>query len=427
MSRTRFRWLAAVVVFAMTPMATLAAEPPPSRTRPTNVLILTPDDVYRPLTHDFIVSFRSALALIHTNTIYFYTESLDFNRAPMVDETNLANHYRSKYAARELDLVLTIANSPLEFMVRQRDAMFPGVPVVFASASPKDINDGVLPDWVTGVPVTFNFAGTLELALRLQPEAREVVVVVGTSAYDQSWIQTARPAFALFESRAHFRYLNDLALPKMLDELALMPKESIIFYLSVSRDAAGHNWTGMEVLKRCTAVASAPVYSVWEHNVGIGGVGGVVSHVDTDGSTAAALAARVLAGERNIPVQAAPPTFPTVDWRQMQRWNLREASLPPGSEVRFRTPTLWEQYKWQLIGIHLLVLAEAALIVVLVRSRRRSQRLTRDLKTSESHLLENRAQLKDQLDFERLMTDISSRLMRLPAGELGPMELDWSR
>ena len=42
------------------------------------------------------------------------------------------------------------------------------------------------------VQLFFDPAQTLELALRLQPDARQVVVVTGASAFDRSWDALAR-------------------------------------------------------------------------------------------------------------------------------------------------------------------------------------------------------------------------------------------
>jgi len=39
------------------------------------------------------------------------------------------------------------------------------------------------------------------------------------------------------------------------------------------------------------------------------------------------------------------------DWRELQRWNISEASLPPGSVVRFRELTAWERYRWLVIAV----------------------------------------------------------------------------
>jgi C4-dicarboxylate-specific signal transduction histidine kinase len=55
----------------------------------------------------------------------------------------------------------------------------------------------------------------------------------------------------------------------------------------------------------------------------------------------------------------------------MQRWGVREASLPPGSEIRFRDPTSWDQFRAQILAIGGAVLAQGALISWLLYERRR--------------------------------------------------------
>jgi signal transduction histidine kinase len=60
-----------------------------------------------------------------------------------------------------------------------------------------------------------------------------------------------------------------------------------------------------------------------------------------------------------------------VDWRQLKRWNISESRLPPGSEVRFREFSLWEQYRWQIIAVLAILLAQATMITWLVLEQRR--------------------------------------------------------
>ena len=61
------------------------------------------------------------------------------------------------------------------------------------------------------------------------------------------------------------------------------------------------------------------------------------------------------------------------DWRQMQRWGISESSLPPGSTIAFREPTVWERYSWQIAFIIAVLLIQAGLISVLLREHRRRQ------------------------------------------------------
>jgi hypothetical protein len=57
---------------------------------------------------------------------------------------------------------------------------------------------------------------------------------------------------------------------------------------------------------------------------------------------------------------------PVYDWRELKRWNISEDRLPSGSVVEFREPSLWEQYRWYLIGSIVLILLQAVLITGLI-------------------------------------------------------------
>jgi signal transduction histidine kinase len=77
-----------------------------------------------------------------------------------------------------------------------------------------------------------------------------------------------------------------------------------------------------------------------------------------------AVAIRILGGERaaDIKVPAIGFATPQFNWREMQRWGIPESRLPPGSEIYFRNPGAWEQYRRQIIAICAALLAQAALI-----------------------------------------------------------------
>jgi signal transduction histidine kinase len=91
------------------------------------------------------------------------------------------------------------------------------------------------------------------------------------------------------------------------------------------------------------------------------------------GQDAATLALRILNGESlsNIPTKVTDAIRPVFNWQQMQRWGVSESNLPPGSEIRFREPSLWENYKWQSISVAALLLVQAALISILLHERKK--------------------------------------------------------
>ncbi|MFL5091458.1 MAG: hypothetical protein ACJ8D7_13920, partial [Xanthobacteraceae bacterium] len=90
---------------------------------------------------------------------------------------------------------------------------------------------------------------------------------------------------------------------------------------------------------------------------------------------AARLALCILNGEKasDIPITRGDFTRPVFDWRQLERFGVSESRLPAGNEIGFRPPSLWDQYRWQMMAIALAVLIQAILITGLLLERYRRQ------------------------------------------------------
>jgi signal transduction histidine kinase len=126
-------------------------------------------------------------------------------------------------------------------------------------------------------------------------------------------------------------------------------------------------------MDRLRAVANAPIFGYSDVFLGQGIVGGPLISVSSVGQQAASAAVRILHGEtpRDINTPPIKPGTLKFDWRELQRWKISESSLPAGSDIYFRTPSLWEQYRWLIIGGLAVLLLQAAIISWLVIERRR--------------------------------------------------------
>jgi signal transduction histidine kinase len=140
-------------------------------------------------------------------------------------------------------------------------------------------------------------------------------------------------------------------------------------------DAAGVAHEQNAALNRLTSSANAPTFSFLDVFFGDGLLGGSMQSVKEGSELAAAVALRILGGEKagNIKTPPTENALPKYDWRQLQRWGIAESSLPPGSIVYFREPRVWERYWWQFALITAVILAQAGLIVGLLREHRRRQ------------------------------------------------------
>ncbi len=134
-------------------------------------------------------------------------------------------------------------------------------------------------------------------------------------------------------------------------------------------------WSQEKLLSSITKATPVPIYGMSVHLVGRGIIGGHVYTVEAAAGKVAEVVRRITNGERaeDIPVQNVP-TVPMFDWRELKRWGISEDRLPPGSVVRFKDLTFWEQYKWRIIAAFTIIVLQAALIAVLLVERRRRQR-----------------------------------------------------
>jgi signal transduction histidine kinase len=148
--------------------------------------------------------------------------------------------------------------------------------------------------------------------------------------------------------------------------------------------------------------------------VGLGAVGGHVYSTAKHARYAADVAVRVLNGEpaARIPITEAVDHANLFDWRQLERWRIDEKRLPPGSVVAFRTPSVWDLYKWYIVaGVSLLFL-QTGLIVGLLANRAQRRRAENAARDSESR----RQSVEEELQQQR--RDLAHALRVTTLGEL---------
>ena len=309
--------------------------------------------------------------------VEIHVESLGVSRfeRPGYDAL-VADFYRRKYAASTPDLVVAVMEPSLDFLLRHAQALFPGVPVVFAGVESSRLEGKVLPASVTGILVKRAFAPTLDVALRLQPETRNVFVVGGSSTFDRSLEPLVRRDLQPFESRVGITYLYGLSMEEWQQRLSSLPARSVVLYVTVFADGAGRRFVPHEALASISAAANAPVYAFLDQFIGLGPVGGNVYSVEKYGAQIAQLGLQILRGAAptSLPIQELSAQADLFDARQLKRWNLDEALLPPGSVVRYRDPSAWALYRWYIIAAIAVLLTQGALIGGLLLARARKQR-----------------------------------------------------
>jgi signal transduction histidine kinase len=302
--------------------------------------------------------------------IDYYSEHVELAR--FREETyaaSLANFLEAKYRDKQFDVVVAMHEITLQFAVRYRDRLFPRSPIVFSS----NLGDVARPPNSTGVVYSPNFAATVPLALALQPGLQNLFVVTGSDPRDQRYALEARAALGPFESRLAVHHLNGLPTPDLKERLRTLPPRSAVYYVLVNGDASGHSFHPLEYLDEIAPVSNAPIYSWVDSTMGRGIVGGNLKSQEKQIEAIAGLTVRVLRGEAadSIPIARPDLHVPQVDWRQLRQWGIDGSRVPAGTAVLYETPSAWDQYKPYIVGGLILLLAQAALISVLLVQRRK--------------------------------------------------------
>jgi signal transduction histidine kinase len=355
---------------------------------PFRVMILSNSRQYVPATILQDRGMREAFAASGTRNVELFLEIMDtvsFNRSEI--EPEFLSLLRKKYESRKIDLLMAGGADALDVARSVRKVLLPAVPIVVYNIA-EDALGGRLPQpGVAGVVLRFNLPGTLDLAVRLQPDARRIVVVSGTSAYDRNWLRRAREALRAYEGRLEVSYWSGLPLQRLLENLRQLPADAIVLYLPFSGDGAGNTYSSADVARRITAASAAPVYGVLESHLGQGIVGGAFPSFEAHGKLAGQVALRVLAGEKpeNIAIQPSLAVA-NVDWREVRRRGIDANRLPPGSIVQFRQLTFWEQYRWYVIAALAIIAIQALLIADLLLQHARRRRSETDLRLNRQQL-----------------------------------------
>ena len=271
------------------------------------------------------------------------------------------------------DLIICIGAPAANFIQRHRDHLFPATPMILTAVEKRRVRYDSLTKNDTVIPVAHNFRAVFDNILRLLPNTKQVVVINGASPNEKFWRGELSWELKPYESRLKLLYFDDTPFVDVLKEASRLPPDTAIFWHLMNVDAAGVAYEGDIGLKKLFAVANAPIFSYDDGFFGGEIVGGPMYSVLESSEKTAAIAVRILSGERAGDIKTPPVLFatPKYDWRQLQRWNISESRLPPGSEILFREPTAWQRYSWQIALITAVILAQAGLISALLQAHRR--------------------------------------------------------
>ncbi len=360
----------------------------------TSILVVEPGD-NRPAFSDYMSRLRQVLTTNLSSHLVVYRENLDLKRFGGDGyRVDLEDWLHNKYHGRKLNVIVVSGETALDFILEVRPKLWPEASVVAIGTT------GMVTELLagqtnaTGVMVDIDVAGTLQAALQLCPDTRQIAFVSST-ANDLSEFheQNLKQAEDFCRNRFELIKLVGLTMTETRQRLAALPPESIVFYNDIWVDGAGQIFMPRDALEELSSVSSAPIFSYADSYTGFGMVGGFcIVYRTLAAETASQIAAVVRAGSAtSVPVLRSASRQAMFDAQQLHKFGLTEKRLPPGSEVRFHTPSLWEAHHQTVIIVATALAVQTGLIAALLLQRRRKQQ-------AEAELFNSRLMLQTVLD-----------------------------
>jgi PAS domain S-box-containing protein len=330
-------------------------------------------------------AFQSTLVRNFGDSVEFHEVSLDSDRFPAPSmQANLSDFLRKRFAGQRLDLIVSIGAPAAQFVMQYRDFDFAGSPVLLLAADSRFMNPEMRRN-ATAVTQNISPATWVEDILHIAPDTKNIVILMGVSPLERTWSDIIRRELQGYSYRLKISFLENLPFDEIEKRVSALPAHTVIHSGLLIRDAAGISYGGQEILQRLHTAANAPIYGIFQSQLGLGTIGGRLYQDRLIGIRGAESAARILHGEpaESIPMQILPLSAPMYDWRELKRWGIPESRLPAGSFIRFREPTLGERYRWRILTVIAIVTIETILVFFLLINFRKRRRMEESLRRSE--------------------------------------------
>jgi PAS domain S-box-containing protein len=340
---------------------------------------------------DSLDALKTAIRERTHGPVNFEVEYLETQRLLNPEyERSLSETLHDAYGAEKLDAVVVAAYPALQFAVKHRNEIFPDVPIVFSYVFAGRLREQKLPPGVTGVTVSVDIRGALDLAFRIQPDTKNVALINGNTEFERHWQQVFHNEFLPFKGKANLIDLAWSPSDQLMQQVSQLPAHTVVFF-EVSPQLSAQPVFGTE--DALAAIAGRlPTYCVFStFCMGHGAIGAFYADNTEQTTKTADLVARIFSGEKpeNIPMVHDSGARPAVDWRELRRWNIPEKALPSGSLVLFRQSSPWERDRNYILVGSALLLSEGLLIFYLLRQRSNKKNVERSLVVRERQLRES--------------------------------------
>lgn len=330
--------------------------------------------------HNYTWSDRELSGIIETLSASglrpeIHVEFLDSKNFPKNEHfEQLRALFTVKYENNRPSILIVLDNPAFEFAIKYRKAIFSNIPIVFSGLNDYEPTMLKGETAVTGVVEKQDMIGTVKLAKLIQPDLKEIVVLHDFTSSGLASRKEAEEQFATLSGDIKFRYLPDMAIEEIVTAIKGLKPGTALLPFSYSRDINGRVFTHSELSEILGKNSAVPVYGTKVERLGYGIIGGNLLEGKSHGAQGAALAVRILRGEKAdaIPVINEPKSSTMFDYNYLKKFRIKLDSLPPDCTIINQPPGFYKEHALVINisgGIILLLTSSLAFIIFINRKR----------------------------------------------------------
>ncbi len=263
-------------------------------------------------------------------------EYLDTRNNPSDEYLESLNSFLvKKYSSREYDVIVTSDEAAYNFMRLYGEEVFPDTPFVFCGVNYYVDEENRS---YTGVVESYNFEGSIDIALKLNESVENVYVINDFSTTGEAVHKNIVNSIQKY-SNLNFVMLRDKTTKQISEIISVLEDDSIVFYAAYFQDIYKNPLDYRETLKNFSEVSSVPIYGMWDFYLDYGIVGGSLTSGFYQGYKAAEYVIRIIEGEdpSDIPIDFSINNDLKFDYEQLVKHGINPALLPRNSVVINRT------------------------------------------------------------------------------------------
>ena len=233
-------------------------------------------------------------------------------------------------------MIVAFGAPAARFVQRHRADLFPTTPMLLTAVEVRRVDQSMLSEQDAVVGVRFDYVALFENILRLLPETKAIAIIIGNSPGERFWVgEHQRVLGPLLGNKVELIFYNERSFEEILKEVANLPPHTAIFYQQLTVDGAGAVYgEDKEPLKRISEVANAPIFSFDESYFNGETVGGPMFSPAEGARPTAAVAVRMLGGEKAGDIKVPPIELLSTKIRLATTSALEHQREPPAAGKR---------------------------------------------------------------------------------------------